>query len=158
METTCKIFWERRIRNSNVSNDKKERIIFLSAMNKEMAKRKKVKASTKQNKEVSDMLDVIKTLNNDFQELHESKVMPMDIVSNDELPMEILSSNTLPMELSFLSPHESGEMGLEDIIPMRSDSPTIIMSDTIPEQSQCQRLKKEVQRKNKMIDILLEKM
>lgn len=139
---------------------KKERIIFLFAMNKEMAKRKKVKASTKQNKEVSDMLDVIKTLNNDFQELHESKMMPMDIVSNDELPMEILSSNTLPMELSFLSPHgeESGEIGLEDIIPMRSDSPTIIMSHTIPEQSQCQRLKKEVQRKNKMIDILLEKM
>lgn len=123
-----------------------------------MAKKQKVKASTKgkQEKEISDMLHFLKTLNNDFQELHESKMMPMDLVSSDELPMEILSNNTLPMEVSFLSPQEC-EMGLEDIIPMPSDSPKIIMSHTIPEQSEYQSLKKEVQRKNKMIDILLEK-
>ncbi len=141
---------------------KKESIIFLFAMNKEMAKKKKVKASTKgkQEKEISDMLHFLKTLNNDFQELHETKMIPMDIVPTDELPIEILSSNTtLPMEVSFLSHdgEESGEMNLEDIIPIRSDSPKIIMSHSIPEQSQYQSLKKEVQRKNKMIDILLEK-
>ena len=62
MAENCKIFWERRIRNSNASNHKKESIIFLFAMNKEMAKKQKVKASTKgkQDKEISDMLHFLK--------------------------------------------------------------------------------------------------
>ena len=156
---------------------------------------KKNKKSTKTPKQSNDekkMLQYIKGLNDQLEEMHQSRqteypieivssepeypikivsseIMPMDpsrqieypmeiVTSEPEYPMEIVTSEPecpIEMDLSFLSPSNQSRNIVVDTSPFPD---MMIPSNEIVEDSQCQRLKKQVKRQNKVIDVLLQRL
>ena len=157
---------------------------------------KKNKKSTKTPKQSNDekkMLQYIKGLNDELEEMHQSRqteypieigssepeypikivsceTMPMEmdsrqieypmeiVTSEPECPMEIVTSEPecpIKMDLSFLSPSNQSRNIVVDTSPFPD---MMLPSNEIVEDSQCQRLKKQVKRQNKVIDVLLQRL
>lgn len=150
-----------------------------------MAKKsKKSTKSQKQPNDKKDLLQDIKQLNNHLEEMHQSKYCPLQMhpsrqlefpieihhhpseqvefplemhpLNQIESPMEILSSKTIPieMDLSFLSPPVQSKNIVLDDNPFTEIS--LPSKEMVKDDTQCQRLKKQVKRQNKVIDVLLD--
>ena len=162
--------------------EKKSNYLFL--IHKDMAKKNKKSTKTpKQSNDEKKMLQYIKGLNDQLEEMHQSRQTeyPIEIVSSEpEYPIKIVSSETMPiemdpsrqteypmeivtsepeypieMDLSFLSPSNHSRNIVVDTSPFPD---MMLPSNEIEGDSKCQRLKKQVKRQNKVIDVLLQRL
>ena len=138
---------------------------------------KKNKKSRKESIDKEKILEYMKGLNNELESLHQSRqivaseafptdssrqieypiefvsseALPIDSLRQTEYPIEFVSNETMPMDLSFLSPSNN-------IVVETSPFPEMILPscEMMKDGGQCQRLKKQVKRQNKVIDVLLQ--